>query len=190
MMQQSIPLPDQFLPPTPIAAPPATPLSQDNNFSLNPSLTSVPEIQPPMSIQNDTLLHSRTPNYPPPATPAGLLPSNSPLMPPASPMYPGKNSYVAHTPGPHLQHMDEVPQLHVDQLNSILEQENNPLMENMGYDQNNPAMANMGYDEHHPPAQTPGCISEKGQATPWNEDYEFPNSAGPVSNATIILLKE
>lgn len=39
----------------------------------------------------------------------------------------------------------------------------------------------MGYDEHHPPAHTPGAISERGPATPWNhEDYEFPPSVGPV----------
>lgn len=179
-MQQSIPIPDQFLPPTPIPHPPATPLPQDN-YSINPSLSSVSDIQAPLSIQNDTLLHSRAPSYPGPPTPVGLLAPNTPLIPPPSPMYAGKNSFAPHTPGPHLQHMDEVPQLHVDQLNSILEEENNPLMENMGYDQNNPAMANVGYDEHHPPAQTPGNISEKGQATPWNEDYEFPNSVGPVS---------
>lgn len=42
-------------------------------------------------------------------------------------------------------------------------------------------MANMGYDEQHPPPTTPGAISERGQATPWNEDYEFPVSVGPVS---------
>lgn len=41
-------------------------------------------------------------------------------------------------------------------------------------------MANMGYDEHHPPATTPGAVSEKGQATPWNDDYENPVSEGPV----------
>lgn len=39
----------------------------------------------------------------------------------------------------------------------------------------------MGYDEQHPPAHTPGAISERGPATPWNhEDYEFPPSVGPV----------
>lgn len=43
-------------------------------------------------------------------------------------------------------------------------------------------MANMGYDEHHPPATTPGAVSEKGQATPWNDDYENPVSEGPVNS--------
>ena len=41
----------------------------------------------------------------------------------------------------------------------------------------------MGYDEQHPPAHTPGAISERGPATPWNQDdYEFPPSVGPVSH--------
>lgn len=180
MIHQSIGMPDQFLPPTPLPHPSGTPLHTDN-YSLNPSLGSVADIQAPLSMQSDTLLHSRTTGYPTPQTPMGMLSGNSSLLPPASPMYSGKNSYPTHTPAPHLQHMDEVPQLHVDQLNSILEQDHHPLMENMGYDHNNPAMANMGYDEYHPPAQTPGNLSEKGQATPWNEDYEFPNSVGPVS---------
>jgi hypothetical protein len=49
-------------------------------------------------------------------------------------------------------------------------------------------MANMGYDDQHPPAQTPGAISERGVATPWNEDYEFPASVGPVSAVCIVRL--
>lgn len=45
----------------------------------------------------------------------------------------------------------------------------------------------MGYDEHHPPAHTPGAISERGPATPWNhEDYEFPPSVGPVSYLSLF----
>ncbi|XP_011499866.1 PREDICTED: double-strand-break repair protein rad21-like protein 1 isoform X2 [Ceratosolen solmsi marchali] len=55
-----------------------------------------------------------------------------------------------------------------------------PQMENMGYDQNAPPVSYMGYDDQHPPAHTPGAISERGPATPWNhEDYEFPPSVGP-----------
>jgi hypothetical protein len=49
-------------------------------------------------------------------------------------------------------------------------------------------MANMGYDDQHPPAQTPGAISERGVATPWNEDYEFPASVGPVSILYIVCV--
>lgn len=41
-------------------------------------------------------------------------------------------------------------------------------------------LANMGYDESHPPATTPGALSEKGQATPYHEDYEMPVSVGPA----------
>jgi hypothetical protein len=52
--------------------------------------------------------------------------------------------------------------------------------------QNNTLMANMGYDDQHPPAQTPGAISERGVATPWNEDYEFPASVGPVSACVML----
>lgn len=47
----------------------------------------------------------------------------------------------------------------------------------------------MGYDEQHPPAHTPGAISERGPATPWNhEDYEFPPSVGPVIYLIFINL--
>jgi len=47
----------------------------------------------------------------------------------------------------------------------------------------------MGYDEHHPPAHTPGAISERGPATPWNhEDYEFPPSVGPVIYISYYIL--
>lgn len=58
------------------------------------------------------------------------------------------------------------------------------------FSQNNPLMANMGYDDQHPPAQTPGAISERGVATPWNEDYEFPASVGLVSAVCIISVKQ
>ncbi|KAL0126584.1 hypothetical protein PUN28_005146 [Cardiocondyla obscurior] len=59
-------------------------------------------------------------------------------------------------------------------------QTSNMQMENMGYDQAQPQVSYMGYDEQHPPAHTPGAISERGPATPWNhEDYEFPPSVGP-----------
>lgn len=51
-------------------------------------------------------------------------------------------------------------------------------------------LANMGYDDQHPPAQTPGAISERGVATPWHEDYEFPASVGPVSRILHCLRRE
>lgn len=41
-------------------------------------------------------------------------------------------------------------------------------------------MANMGYEEHLP-AQTPaGAMSERAHS-PWQGDYDFPPSIGPVS---------
>lgn len=46
-------------------------------------------------------------------------------------------------------------------------------------------MANMGYDEHMP-AQTPaGGMSERVHS-PWQGDYDFPPSAGPVSNLKFV----
>jgi hypothetical protein len=51
-------------------------------------------------------------------------------------------------------------------------------------------MANMGYDDQHPPAQTPGAISERGVATPWYEDYEFPASVGLVSAVCVISVMD
>lgn len=64
-------------------------------------------------------------------------------------------------------------------------------LHNMGYDgdaggvlnngNNSDLMANMGYDEGAPPPTTPGALSEKGQSTPWHDDYDLPVSVGPVS---------
>lgn len=40
-------------------------------------------------------------------------------------------------------------------------------------------MANMGYEEHLP-AETPaGAMSERAHS-PWQGDYDFPPSVGPV----------
>ena len=78
----------------------------------------------------------------------------------------------------------DTPEEHVDEEPpaSIPPPDGLPQMENMGYDQNAPPVTYMpGYDEAHPSAHTPGAISERGPATPWNhEDYEFPPSVGPV----------
>lgn len=49
-------------------------------------------------------------------------------------------------------------------------------------------MANMGYDVDHPPATTPGAISEKGQATPWHDDYDNPISVGPVNVHHLLRM--
>lgn len=61
-------------------------------------------------------------------------------------------------------------------------------LHNMGYEEGaEPLMANMGYDEGNPPPTTPGGLSEKA-ATPWNDDYDFPVSVGPVSVLLVLVL--
>lgn len=48
-------------------------------------------------------------------------------------------------------------------------------------------MANMGYDEHLP-AQTPaGAMSERAHS-PWQGDYDFPPSVGPVCPVFILTF--
>ncbi|XP_014262655.1 double-strand-break repair protein rad21-like protein 1 isoform X2 [Cimex lectularius] len=77
-----------------------------------------------------------------------------------------------------------LPHLPPEQI-SLLEQSLAPgqtPLHNMGFDgtqDQGDLMANMGYDEHAPPPTTPGAISEKGQATPWQDDYDLPVSVGP-----------
>lgn len=79
-----------------------------------------------------------------------------------------------------------VPPTTVQPEDSSLQSSELPQMENMGYDQAQPQVSYVGYDEHHPPAHTPGAISERGPATPWNhEDYEFPPSVGPQEEQQI-----
>ncbi|XP_011685229.1 PREDICTED: double-strand-break repair protein rad21 homolog [Wasmannia auropunctata] len=103
----------------------------------------------------------------PPTTEAPLLGSEIPQIAPAE-----VNSIL----GTH-----EEPQVPSAQEEAATVQTSDmPQMENMGYDQAQPHVSYMGYDEQHPPAHTPGAISERGPATPWNhEDYEFPPSVGP-----------
>ncbi|BES91784.1 Conserved region of Rad21 / Rec8 like protein [Nesidiocoris tenuis] len=89
--------------------------------------------------------------------------------------------------------VDSSLQLPPDQM-SLLDQSLAPgqtPLHNMGYDgdaggvlnngNNSDLMANMGYDEGAPPPTTPGALSEKGQSTPWHDDYDLPVSVGPVS---------
>ena len=75
---------------------------------------------------------------------------------------------------------------------SILEESLRPgqtPLHNMGYEEGGDGlMANMGYDEGAPPPTTPGALSEKGAPTPWNDDYDFPVSVGPVSILFLILI--
>lgn len=59
-----------------------------------------------------------------------------------------------------------------------------PGMENMGYDHGNMQMANMGYDENMP-AQTPaGGMSERIHS-PWQGDYDFPQSVDPTEEQQV-----
>jgi cohesin complex subunit SCC1 len=95
------------------------------------------------------------------------------------PMTPAAEDILGHGMGapatPHHGSLD--PSLPLEQLDNL--QHHLPAMENMGYDQNQMQMANMGYDEHMP-AQTPaGGMSERVHS-PWQGDYDFPPSAGPV----------
>ncbi|KAJ8675050.1 hypothetical protein QAD02_010836 [Eretmocerus hayati] len=79
----------------------------------------------------------------------------------------------------------EMPHIPANEVSSLLgttdeaPPSNMPQMENMGYDQDAPPISYMGYDGQQPQANTPGAISDRGPATPWNQDdYEFPPSVG------------
>ncbi|CAB0043838.1 unnamed protein product [Trichogramma brassicae] len=77
----------------------------------------------------------------------------------------------------------EMPQIPPNEVSSLLGTaddpvDDNPHMENMGYDHNAPFLG--GYDNNRG-MPSPGGISDRGPATPWNQDdYEFPPSVGPT----------
>nr|XP_018899724.1 PREDICTED: double-strand-break repair protein rad21 homolog isoform X2 [Bemisia tabaci] len=160
-------------PPTPVIPPPTPEPAQ---MQMPPSVgvpepiqdTTLPpipeEIEAPMSVP---------PMSVPPATPAPT--PGMPLMEEQAP---------APSPAPYPPMSELIPEIPEQALPS--EQEA-PLMENMGYEDSalHPMMANMGYDETHPPATTPGAISERGQNTPWHEDYELPVSVGPADEQAV-----
>ncbi|PSN53737.1 hypothetical protein C0J52_02184 [Blattella germanica] len=180
----------QFMAQTPLPLqPPATPAQ----YLAPPTPQQPPEVSD-MSVQlagmtspptpaPASILQPPTPGLPPP-TPTPVLPPPTPLMAPPTPLMvapptpllaPPTPGMLAQTPGlvapptpapPTPLAMDvEMPQIPPDQ--------------------NNPLMANMGYDDQHPPATTPGAVSERGAATPWNEDYEFPASVGPPEEQQV-----
>ncbi|KAF7992332.1 hypothetical protein HCN44_001657 [Aphidius gifuensis] len=61
-----------------------------------------------------------------------------------------------------------------------------PEMDNMGYDHTSNQQSFPGIDDQQQPVHTPGGISERGPATPWNpDDYEFPHSAGPTDEQQV-----
>ncbi|KAK7864948.1 hypothetical protein R5R35_004933 [Gryllus longicercus] len=160
-------------------APPATPLN------ILPPPSAAPPTPLPLPIEGEIphippdQVHSlleHDQSLVPPVTPMGdgqALPDLETAVPsvePASVAHPAAPGSVAPPPLPATPAALDPQQPALESL---------PPMENMGYDMNNPHLANMGYDDQHPPAQTPGAISERGVATPWHEDYEFPASVGP-----------
>ncbi|XP_075210065.1 RAD21 cohesin complex component verthandi isoform X2 [Lycorma delicatula] len=175
-------------PPPPSVPPPSTPAPivppetpDMSQLALNPSLVesapqtpyplnvpSIPQLQPD---QVSSLLEQPATPMIPHTEPSPVMQAAPPTPAPApTPMPPTPAPAPALTPAP-------VAVASPEPQPPPLQQ---PYLENMGYDQENTLMANMGYDEQHPPAMTPGAISEKGQATPWNEDYELPVSVGPA----------
>ncbi|XP_066992862.2 double-strand-break repair protein rad21 homolog isoform X2 [Anabrus simplex] len=191
LMQPATPLmppATPLMPPTTPLMPPATPQQP----ILPPPTPEVPELPPIPSEALDTMAPPPTPvatiSTPAPPTPLplpmeGEIPQIPPeqvhslleqheqsLVPPMTPIAPPQTPLPLEQPASVSTPVPE-PQPVAD--------ETMPPMENMGYDLNNLMMANVGYDEQHPPATTPGAISERGVATPFHEDYEFPASVGP-----------
>ncbi|KAI5711485.1 hypothetical protein M8J75_000741 [Diaphorina citri] len=198
--QQEIPEPVE--PPRPLSVPPTPldPMQQDDGF-LKPQ-----DLQPPMTPLQAPMTPLQPPMTPlqAPMTP---LPSGGDLsLPPESP-YRTAPPTPLHEIQQHLHNIPQEPHL-VDQTPSFsthdvpggFTPQTSMFMENMGYVQQDhmepqlqetpqgpgsvlagpdSMMANMGYDETHPPATTPGALSEKGQATPYHEDYDMPVSVGP-----------
>lgn len=133
-----------------------------------PEEPSVPEIS--------AVAPSDEPTEVPVTQPEASLTLEMPQIPPAevsSILGAAEEEAIPPTPAPPI----EVPALPSSEM---------PQMENMGYDQAQPQVSYVGYDEQHPPAHTPGAISERGPATPWNhEDYEFPPSVGPQEEQQV-----
>jgi len=149
-------------PPTP-GVPPPTPGLPPTTPGLVPPATPMPPTPLPMDVE--------MPHLPPDQVHSLLEQHEQSLVPPVTPaVQPLSQQPVTAV----IEQAPPQTQVSIQQL----PEEQLPHMENMGYDVNNPLMANMGYDDQHPPAQTPGAISERGVATPWNEDYEFPASVG------------
>ncbi|XP_020706770.1 double-strand-break repair protein rad21 homolog isoform X2 [Athalia rosae] len=151
-----------IVPPTPLP-PPRSPIPPE--VSLPPE-TPVPDISAMLpsvdSIDQMAL---------PPVTPS--LSMEMPQIPPAE-----VSSLLGTTEQPQaLPEQTEETSLQPSEL---------PQMENMGYEQGQAQVPFLGYDDHQPLAHTPGAISERGPATPWNhEDYEFPPSVGPLEEQQV-----
>lgn len=181
-------------PPTPYMPPPTPMTPMMSHLSGHEDQMSMP---PPQQTPN--LLYPQTPGYQTPSSSGQLQHiDDMPHLPPdqvhsilqeqenlsnlGPPMTPAGDLLGHHgAPTPHHSGIDaNLPLEPLDNLQHHL-----PPMENMGYDQNQ--MANMGYDEHLP-AQTPaGGMSERVHS-PWQGDYDFPQSVGPVSGIFKVII--
>ncbi|XP_012271464.1 double-strand-break repair protein rad21 homolog isoform X2 [Orussus abietinus] len=159
--------PPSVIPPVPAPTPEGPPIPAEVTL---PSETSVPDISTMLPSVESTEIMGVPPETPsmsiempqiPPAEVSSIL-GTAEEEPPLPPVIPQPEEIITPQPA-------EMPQ-----------------MENMGYDQTQPPVSYMGYDEQHPPAHTPGAVSERGPATPWNhEDYEFPPSVGPQEEQQV-----
>ncbi|XP_057338589.1 double-strand-break repair protein rad21 homolog [Microplitis mediator] len=155
----------------------------DEEPLVQPIRTPGPPIQisveeQPMESIDTTRLSVAPPIVPAPAE----SPVQSEVSLPAEPSIPHIEPPPIETP--------EMPQIPPAEVSSLLGEEPLPpadsMMENMGYDQAQPQVPYMGFDENQPPVHTPGGISERGPASPWNhEDYEFPHSVGPQEEQQV-----
>lgn len=151
-----------IVPPTPLP-PPRSPIPPEVSLPPEASVADISAILPSVeSIEAMSL---------PPETPSLSL--EMPQIPPAE-----VSSLLGTT--------DQPQPLPVQPEDTSLQPSELPQMENMGYDQGQTQVPFLGYDDHQPLAHTPGAISERGPATPWNhEDYEFPPSVGPLEEQQI-----
>ncbi|KAG7213135.1 hypothetical protein KM043_002451 [Ampulex compressa] len=175
----------------PVSQPPAVEIAQP--VVLEP--VEVPSIAPPVSL----------PTAESPVPPEVTLPAE-PSVADITTIVPPVEQAEVISPATEMLVSTEMPQIPAAEVSSLLGTTEEPVipptpaqpeispvqttempqMENMGYDQAQPQVSYIGYDEHHPPAHTPGAISERGPATPWNhEDYEFPPSVGPQEEQQI-----
>ncbi|KAL1123634.1 hypothetical protein AAG570_002710 [Ranatra chinensis] len=120
-------------------------------MSVGPPPMSVDEVVPPASVPPPTPAHA-------PATPA---PNMTPFSIDSS--------------------MPHIPPEQLARSTGAADASATPL-HNMGYEHGEAdLMDNMGYDgQDGPPPTTPGAISERGNATPWHDDYDLPVSVGPA----------
>uniref|UniRef100_A0A8D8MCM6 Double-strand-break repair protein rad21 homolog n=1 Tax=Cacopsylla melanoneura TaxID=428564 RepID=A0A8D8MCM6_9HEMI len=199
---QALPEDDGFLKPQDIPQQPATPMTPmlGPDLSLPPESpyrtappTPLHEIQQHLhNIPEEPALVDQTPSF----TNNGVEPAE-PFTPQTS-MFMENMGYVQqdHHMEPHLQETPQTPLLPPGSVHDPHTMSHDPHTmphdpHTMSHDPHTmphdphtmppdtSMMANMGYDETHPPATTPGALSEKGQATPYHEDYDMPVSVGP-----------